>query len=91
MEDSAREHKLVMTGRREMSVSGVEDVESFDEEKVVILCSMGTLTVGGSGFKISRFNVDDGQLSIEGEIDEVQYSDRMSHEKGGSFLGKLFR
>ena len=86
-----REHKVVIDGRRKLTVSSVDDIESFDEEKVVILCSMGTMTVTGADFRINKLNVDDGQLIIEGEIDEVQYSDRASEDKGGGFFGKLFR
>ena len=70
-----REHKVVIDGRQKLTVSSVDDIESFDEEKVVILCSMGTMTVTGADFRINKLNVDDGQLVIEGEIDEVQYSD----------------
>lgn len=86
-----REHKVVIDGRKRLTVSSVDDVESFDEEKVVILCSMGTMTVVGADFRINKLNVDDGQLIIEGEIDEIHYSDRAGEDKGGSFLGKLFR
>ncbi len=86
-----REHKVVIDGRQKLTVSSVDDIESFDEEKVVILCSMGTMTVTGADFRINKLNVDDGQLIIEGEIDEVQYSDRVSEDKSGGFFGKLFR
>lgn len=86
-----RIHKVVVEERKKLTVSSVEDVESFDDEKVVILCDMGKMTVSGADFKISKLNVDDGQLIIEGEIDEVQYSERAGAEKEGGFWGKLFR
>ncbi len=91
MEENIREHKVTIDGRKRLTVTAVEDVESFDEEKVVILCDMGTMTVTGADFKINRLNVDIGELIIEGEVDEIQYSDRMRDEKGGGFFGKLFR
>lgn len=91
MEENIREHKVTIEDRKRLVVTAVEDVESFDEEKVVVLCDMGTMTVTGGGFKISRLNVDIGELIIEGEIDEIQYSDRISEKKDTGFLGKLFR
>ena len=91
MEESTREHKVVIDSRKRMTVSGVDDVESFDEEKIVVLCNMGKMTVSGADLKISRLNVEAGELIIEGEIDEVQYSHEVSDRKDGGFLSKLFR
>lgn len=89
--DEVRAHKVVIEDRGRLMVSAVEDVESFDEEKVVIVTDMGTMTVVGGDFRISKLNVEDGQLVIEGEIDEIQYSDTMHSAKGGGFFARLFR
>ena len=91
MEEKIREHKVTIDGRKKLTVTAVEDVESFDEEKVIILCDMGAMTVTGADFKINRLNVDVGELVIEGEIDEIQYSDRAYEKKEGGFFGKIFR
>ena len=71
MDENTREHKVTIENRERLTVGAVEDVESFDEEKVVILTDMGTMTVSGSDFRINRLNVDDGQLVIEGSIDDI--------------------
>lgn len=89
--DEVRTHKVVLEDRGRLMVSAVEDVESFDEEKIVIVTDMGTMTVIGGDFRISKLNVEDGQLVIEGEIDEIQYSDTMHSDKGGGFFSRLFR
>lgn len=86
-----RSHKVVIEDREKMTVSAVEDVESFDEEKVVVITDMGTMTVIGADFRISRLNVEDGQLEIIGEIDEVRYSDAAHETQGGGFFGRLFK
>ncbi len=91
MEEIIREHKVCIDGRKRLLVTAVEDVESFDDEKIVIICDMGTMTVTGADFKINKLNVDDGELIIEGEVDEIQYSDRAYDKKEGGFFGKLFR
>lgn len=85
-----REHKVIMEDRARLTISSVEDVESFDDEKVIVITGMGTMTVSGADFRISRLNVDDGQLVIEGEIDEIQYSDTV-RDSGGGFFSKLFK
>lgn len=86
-----RMHKVVIEDRARLTVSGVDDVESFDDEKVIISTDMGTMTVLGGDFRINKLNVDEGQIIIEGEIDEIQYTDTISGDKGGGFFGKLFK
>ena len=65
MDENTREHKVTIENRERLTVGAVEDVESFDEEKVVILTDMGTMTVSGSDFRINRLNIDDGQLVFQ--------------------------
>lgn len=91
MEENLREHKILMSDRKRLTVTAVEDVESFDEERVVIISDAGAVTVTGADFKISKLNIDDGQLEIEGEIDEIKYSDTVKETSQGGFFGKIFR
>ena len=57
---------LTLEDRRRLSVTGVEDVDSFDDKTVVIKTVQGQLTVYGSGMKMGKFNVATGELSLEG-------------------------
>lgn len=91
MEENTREHKILMSERKKLTVTAVEDVESFDDERVVIISDLGTITVMGADFKISKLNIDDGQLEIEGEIDEIKYSDTVRETSQGGFFGRIFR
>ena len=86
-----RNNKVVLENRERLTVGGARDVESFDDEKVVVITDMGTMTVTGGDFRISRLNVDDGELVIEGEIDEIIYSDTIRENTGGGFFGRLFK
>lgn len=90
MEDNKR-HTIAMENRERLTICEVEDVESFDEEKVVVVTSMGMLTVLGSDFRIHKLNVDDGQLVIEGMVDELKYSQSHSREHQGGFFTRLFQ
>lgn len=89
--ETMKKHILTVDDRSKISISGVEDVESFDEEAIIVYTCMGTLTLKGADFRISKLNVDSGELVVEGDLDSIAYSDAHSHEKSGGFLGKLFR
>ncbi len=82
-------HNLVLEDRRLLSVTGVSDVDSFDEETVTIFTDLGELTVRGSNLHINRLSIDSGELSVEGDIRSVSYSD--DAPKSGGFFGRVFR
>ena len=82
-------HHLVLEDRRALTVSGVSDVDSFDELTVVIYTEMGELTVKGQGLHINRLNVETGDLTLEGSIDSLTYAE--VHSRSGGFFGLLFK
>ena len=93
MEDYRKEekqHKVILTNREKLLVNGVEDVESFDEDKIILYTVEGIMTVKGAEFRISRLNVEDGELEAEGEIDTIEYTAGHKKEKIGLF-GKIFK
>ncbi len=81
-------HTLCLHDRRSLSVSGVRDVDSFDEETVILYTDLGELTIKGVGLHINRLNIETGDVSLEGKIDNLSYAE--PRVKGGVF-GKLFR
>jgi len=82
-------HTVVIDGRERLSVSGVEEVESFDENIVIMLTTRGILEVRGENLHIGRLNLDNGELALEGLVFSVAYEDDEA-EKGG-FFSRLFR
>ncbi|MBE6936007.1 MAG: sporulation protein YabP [Ruminococcaceae bacterium] len=80
-------HHLILQNREKLSVSGVEDVENFDDREIVIVTSHGKLTVTGSGLHMGRLSLDEGELAIEGIVDTLEYS--ADHDRRG-FLSRLF-
>lgn len=81
-------HNLVLEDRRLLTVSGVSDVDSFDENTVVAYTSLGELTVRGRGLHIRRLDLESGSLSLEGYVDTLSYSDAT---RSGGFFGRLLR
>ena len=80
-------HSLTLNERKRLCISGVEDVEAFDEESVILSTTGGALTVRGSGLKISKLSLDGGELLVEGRIDGMDYAGE--HERSRGFLGRL--
>lgn len=71
-------HSVSMEDRCKMNVTGVEDVESFDESVIVMNTSQGDLIVRGSGLHIGKISLDVGQLSVEGVINELSYEEKQA-------------
>lgn len=86
---SAMPHNLVLEDRRLLTVSGVSDVDSFDEETVIVFTDLGELTVRGSNLHINRLSVEVGELTVEGNISALIYSDEAP--KSGGFFSRVFR
>lgn len=81
-------HRLQLEGREKLTVSGVEDVERFDENCIVMSTCVGTLVISGEDLHIGKLSLDGGELHVTGNIDGVNYEERESPR--GSLLGRLF-
>ncbi len=82
-------HNVIMKDRGELSLSGVTDVDSFDENTIIAYTDYGELTITGTELHISSLNIDKGELSVDGRISQLSYADRQP-DKGG-FFSKVFR
>lgn len=82
-------HNVIMESRRNLTISGVMDIDSFDEESVIVFTELGELTIRGQGLHINKIDVESGDLSMEGDIDSLSYTENRPN-KGGLF-SKLFR
>ena len=83
-------HHVVIEERKSLTVSGVEDVERFDENTIVLSTSKGTMVVTGEDLHIEKLSLDGGDLKVEGEVDSVTYEDDGGSNRGG-FLARLLR
>ena len=95
MEDlngASRMHKVTMTNRRTCTVSGVNDVLSFDIHEILLETEQGMLMIKGDDLHVNRLTLDKGEVDIDGKIDSFTYSDvAAGGQKGNSLLAKLFR
>lgn len=82
-------HNVIMESRKKLSVSGVEDVESFNESEIILHTNMGVLVVCGMGLHINKLTIDNGEVMIDGEVSELRYA--AQSENSGGFLKRLFK
>ena len=82
-------HNIILEGRKKLSISGVTDVDHFDENPVLLYTSMGEMTIRGSDLHVNGLSVESGEMSVEGEIKGIFYGDP-DRKAPLSFLGKIF-
>ena len=82
---------IVLENREKLSISGVLDVLSFDDQIVILETELGLLTVKGENLRINKLSLDTSEVTIDGAIYQLAYSEKDSMEKGGGFLGKIFK
>lgn len=82
---------LILENREKLSISGVLDVLSFDDQIVVVETELGLLTVKGENLRISKLSIDTSEVIVEGEIYNLSYSEKSIDKKGNSLLGKIFK
>ena len=89
-EDRNREipQNIILEGRENLSISGVLDVQSFDEEQVLLETVRGMVLVRGQGLHVERLQLEAGELIVEGEIGLIEYDD--SVQPRGSWFKRLF-
>ena len=81
-------HRLEMDGREHLTISGVENVERFDENEIVMSTTAGILLVAGQNLHIGKLSLDGGELHVDGQIDVLQYEEQ--GKSGGGLFSRLF-
>ena len=82
-------HRVILEDRRRLCVTGVEEVESFDENTIVLETDKGLMVVRGEELHIEQLSLDGGELKVDGQVDSIAYEE--SNEMRGGFLTRLFR
>ena len=83
---------LILEKRGKLSISGVLDVLSFDDQVVIVETELGLLTVKGENLRINKLSIDTSEVIVEGDISSLTYSDSKTLEKSkGSLISKIFK
>ena len=85
-------HGITLAERKNIVVTGVKKIESFDSEDFLMDTTIGFLNIKGSDLEIIKLDTYQGNVSIKGKIDSMTYMDNgLTKNKEESFLGKLFK
>lgn len=83
---------MILENREKLSLSGVEHVNSFNSELIILDTVAGLLTIKGQELDVSKLNIEDGNVVVTGTITSMLYSHRDSlGSKGSGLLGKMFK
>ena len=81
-------HHIILEEREQLIVSGVEEVERFDEETILLTTAQGALEIQGEGLHIEKLSLDGGDLRVEGRVNALIY-EAEDGRRGGGFLARL--
>ncbi|NLU52547.1 MAG: sporulation protein YabP [Clostridiaceae bacterium] len=86
-----RAQNIILKDRRRLLISGVNHVESFNEECIVLDTELGILVVRGNGMHINKLNVETAEIDVEGDIGAFEYMDNVAPQRKGGFFSGFFR
>lgn len=86
-----KKSNLVLDNRKKLSVTGVEEVISFNDETIILNTIIGNLTIRGGGLKMNKLDVQNGDMMITGLINSLIYSSNKGKKNSESILSRLFR
>ena len=83
---------IILENRNKLHLSGVLDVLNFDEEIVTVDTELGVLVIKGSDLRLNKFNLENEELNIDGEVISMTYDNKSySSKKGEGLLTKIFK
>ncbi len=84
---SKTSQNIILENRKKLMISGVKDIDSFDNDVISALTSLGRLIIKGSELKINEFTVETGDVSVEGNISSIFYDNL----KSKNFWSKIIK
>ncbi len=88
MQENIIDNNIIIEKRKKLTISGVKDCLSFDEETITLSTVLGRLTVKGMSLHITNFDTSSGDFTAEGKINAVVYT---ADDQKGGFLSRVFK
>ncbi len=85
--DTETQHTLTLINRTELSLTGINDIDSFNEQEIIAVCETGELVIKGELLHIEQLSVEAGIMSVSGKITSLSYNEKFT---GTSVLKRLF-
>lgn len=84
-------HRLVMENREQISLTGIQKVQSFDPKEIVLETDLGIMSIKGDHLGIKELNLKEGLVDIQGHVDALIYQRNSSGDSRQKFLNRIFR
>lgn len=81
---------VILENRKKLTLTGIKDVLSFDDEIIVVESELGLINIKGTDLKVNKISVETGDVIIEGTIKMIEYSDKDILSKQ-SLMSKIFK
>lgn len=82
---------IILENRGKLTITGVLDVLSFDDEIAILETELGLLTIKGENIKVNKVSLESADVVIEGEIRSLEYSNKNIDKNKGNFISKIFK
>lgn len=83
---------IILENREKLHISGVLDVLSFDDQIIIVETELGLLTIKGENLKINKLNIDTSEVTLEGFVSSLIYSNSDTIKKNASgLISKIFK
>lgn len=84
-------HRLMMSDRKSLDLSGVKQIDSFDSNEFLLETSQGWCIISGKELTLDKLDTDKGEVSIRGLIDSIQYLSNKQGKSTDGFFKRLFQ
>ena len=84
-------HNVTIVERKSINITGIKKIDSFDDEEFLLETTMGFLIIKGNGLEIIKLDTYQGNVSIKGKINSINYLETTKKEKDENMLSKLFK
>ncbi|MCI8291354.1 MAG: sporulation protein YabP [Clostridia bacterium] len=81
---------IILENRKKLTLTGIKDVLSFDDEIVVVESELGLLNIKGNDLRVNKISVETGDVIVDGTIRAIEYSDKDINSKQG-LMSKIFK
>ena len=81
---------VILENRKKLTLTGIKDVLSFDDEIVIVESELGLLNIKGADLRVNKISVETGDVIVEGTIRAIEYADKDLSPKQG-LMSKIFK
>ena len=90
MEENIKSN-LLLDSRKKLELTGILEVVSFDDERIILNTKIGTLDIKGDSLKVDKLDVQNGEVIIHGRINSMVYNDKNVSKNKENIIKKLFQ